>query len=81
MYDDILGPIEKEKEEKPNPYYRCISCNRKILKGFKCPHCNSKSSTVDGGSPPKFHETVQKVIDESIARVYRKKMKEVYENV
>jgi hypothetical protein len=64
MYDDILGPIKKEKEKdkqkKPwerttvaNFYYRCLSCNRKVLIGFRCQYCNpSKSRTVDGGSPP-----------------------------
>jgi hypothetical protein len=46
MFDDIVGEKDKKKESKS--YIDCISCNRKIIKGLKCPWCNPPTEREDG---------------------------------
>ena len=39
MFEDIIEKKEEPKNGK-KIYTTCISCNKQIVKGLKCPFCN-----------------------------------------
>ena len=51
MFEDLIKKKEEGKNGKEiKIFITCISCNRQILKGRKCPWCNpiNRDETGDG---------------------------------